>query len=82
MEDYSAFCDKTMSEKGYAIETAGKAIADLGATIADCKAQVTSLEDDIVTLGSAESCRFRDQEIHGLLAGQGQTQPCATEGSS
>jgi len=52
MEDYSAFCDKTMSEKGYAIETAGKAIADLGATIADCKAQVTSLEDDIVTLGS------------------------------
>merc|ERR1719265_2019337 len=52
MQEYSAFCDDTMKEKGYQIETAGRSIADLQATVADCKAQVASLDDEIVTLGS------------------------------
>jgi chromosome segregation ATPase len=52
MEQYSAFCDDTLSEKGYAIKTAGSKIADLTAVIADGEAQIASLADEISTLGT------------------------------
>jgi len=61
MQDYSTFCDKTMTQKGYQIQTAGRRIADLQAAITDCKAQVSVLDDDIVTVGSELAAK--DSEV-------------------
>merc|ERR1719160_716577 len=52
MAQHSEFCDKTASEKGYAIKTAASKIADLTAAIANGEAQITSLADEISTLGT------------------------------
>merc|ERR1719486_743433 len=52
MEEYSKFCDDTLSEKGYAIKTATSKIADLEAAIANGDAQILSLADEISTLGT------------------------------
>jgi chromosome segregation ATPase len=52
MAQYSEYCDKTASEKGYAIKTAASKIADLMAAIADGEAQITALADEISTLGT------------------------------
>merc|ERR1719217_1117714 len=52
MTEYTEFCDKESSEKGYAIETATTKITDLGATIGDCEAKIPMYEDEIKTLGS------------------------------
>merc|ERR1719446_521705 len=52
MAEYTEFCDKESSEKGYAIETATRKITDLGATIEDCETKIPALEDDVTTLSS------------------------------
>merc|ERR1719310_2496027 len=52
MEEYSAFCDDELKDKGYAIETAGRSIADLDATVESSTAQIGKLEDEIATLGT------------------------------
>eukprot|EP00746_Dinoflagellata_sp_MGD_P158477 gnl/MRDRNA2_/MRDRNA2_86482_c0_seq1.p1 gnl/MRDRNA2_/MRDRNA2_86482_c0~~gnl/MRDRNA2_/MRDRNA2_86482_c0_seq1.p1 ORF type:complete len:684 (+),score=273.85 gnl/MRDRNA2_/MRDRNA2_86482_c0_seq1:72-2123(+) len=52
MEEYSTFCDDELKDKGYAIETAGNAIADLDATVESSTAQIGMLEDEIATLGT------------------------------
>jgi hypothetical protein len=52
MEEYTAFCDDELKDKGYAIETAATSIADLTATIEDATAQVGVLTDEIATLGT------------------------------
>merc|ERR1719450_1520519 len=52
MEDYTEFCDKELSEKGYAIKTATTTIADLGADAADGQATIETLESTIAEVGS------------------------------
>jgi len=52
MEEYTAFCDDELKDKGYAIETAGRAIGDLSATIESATAEVAALSDEIATLGT------------------------------
>jgi hypothetical protein len=52
MEEYSAFCDDELKDKGYAIETAGRSIADLDATVEMSTASIGELEDEIATLGT------------------------------
>ena len=38
MTEYAEFCDKTTTEKGYAIKDATRKIGDLTAIITDCEA--------------------------------------------
>merc|ERR1719163_2777754 len=52
MEEYLAFCDDELKDKGYAIETAGRSIEELSATIEDGTAQVAELSDEISTIGT------------------------------
>jgi len=61
MEEYTAFCDDELKEKGYAIETAGRAIADLSATIESSTAQIAEEEDEIATLGTVISKKSKEQ---------------------
>jgi hypothetical protein len=57
MEEYSAFCDDELKDKGYAIETAGRAIGDLSATIESSTASIAELSDEIATLGSTGAAK-------------------------
>merc|ERR1719424_1067271 len=52
MEEYTVFCDDELKDKGYAIETAGRAIGDLSATKENANALIAELSDEIATLGS------------------------------
>jgi len=52
MEEYTAFCDDELKDKGYAIETAATAIGDLSATKENAAALIAELTDEIATLGS------------------------------
>merc|ERR1719197_1270695 len=52
MTEYTEFCDKESSEKGYAVETADRKIADLGGTITGCETKIPGLEDEVATLGT------------------------------
>jgi len=52
MEEYTAFCDDELKDKGYAIETAGRSIEDLTATIDSSTANIGELTDEIATLGT------------------------------
>jgi hypothetical protein len=52
MEEYTAFCDDELKDKGYAIETAASSIADLDATVESSTALIAELEDEIATLGT------------------------------
>merc|ERR1719194_357969 len=52
MEEYTAFCDDELKDKGYAIETAGRAIGDLTATVESSTASIVELSDEIATLGT------------------------------
>ena len=47
MEEYTAFCDDELKDKGYAIETAGRAIEDLTATVDSSTANIGELSDEI-----------------------------------
>jgi len=53
MQDYSTFCDDELKDKAYAIETAGRSINDLSASVEDSKATISTLSDEVTTLGSA-----------------------------
>jgi len=57
MKEYSDYCDTEMSEKGYAIKTAGRKILDLEAGITDAEAQIVSYKDEIATLGSESAAK-------------------------
>merc|ERR1719359_220139 len=52
MEEYTAFCDDELKDKGYAIETAARAIGDLTATKENANAPIAELTDEIATLGT------------------------------
>merc|ERR1719387_1307453 len=52
MAEYTDFCDKESSDKGYAIKTATSKIEDLTALIAKCESKIPVYEDEIATLGT------------------------------
>merc|ERR1719453_910657 len=52
MAEYSDFCDKDSSDKGYAIKTATSKIEDLTASIEKCTSKIPAYEDQIATLGT------------------------------
>lgn len=52
MEEYVAFCDDELKEKGYAIQTAERELGDLAATIEKSTATGAAKADEIATLGS------------------------------
>merc|ERR1719218_461144 len=60
MEEYTAFCDDELKDKGYAIETAGRAIGDLTATIDSSTANVGELSDEIATLGTTIAAKSKE----------------------
>merc|ERR1719265_1333688 len=51
MAEFTDFCEKESSDKGYAIKTAGSKIEDLTATIEKCNIKIPAYEDEIATLG-------------------------------
>jgi len=71
MEEYTAFCDDELKDKGYAIETAGSEIADLSATIESATAQIGVLADEIATLGTTGAAKSSElAEATKVRAGQ------------
>merc|ERR1719387_1190088 len=52
MAEYTDFCDKESSDKGYAIKTATSKIEDLTALIQKCESKIPEYEDEIATLGT------------------------------
>merc|ERR1719443_880713 len=52
MAEYTEFCDKESSDKGYAIKTATTKIEDLTAVITKCESKIPAYEDEIATLGT------------------------------
>jgi len=62
MEEYTAFCDTELKEKGYAIETATREIGTYEAAIADAEATIAESADEIATLGSTLAAK--DKELY------------------
>jgi chromosome segregation ATPase len=60
MEEYTTFCDDELKDKGYAIETAGRAIADLTATVEASTANIGELSDEIATLGTTGAAKSKE----------------------
>merc|ERR1719156_233838 len=60
MEEYTAFCDDELKDKGYAIETAGREIGDLTATIDSSTANIGELSDEIATLGTTNAAKSKE----------------------
>merc|ERR1719161_1706556 len=60
MEEYTAFCDDELKDKGYAIETAGRAIGDLTATVESSTANIAELSDEIATLGTTNAAKSKE----------------------
>merc|ERR1719364_361059 len=60
MEEYTAFCDDELKDKGYAIETAGRTIGDLTATIDSSTANIGQLSDEIATLGTTNAAKSKE----------------------
>merc|ERR1719298_346032 len=52
MAEYTDFCEKQSSDKGYAIKTATSKIEDLTALIEKCTTKIPAYEDEIATLGT------------------------------
>merc|ERR1719428_1600095 len=59
MAEYSEFCDKESSEKGYAIKTAIRKMDDLKAVIEDCSTKIPAYEDEVSTLGSEVAAKTK-----------------------
>jgi len=60
MEEYAAFCDDELKDKGYAIETAGREIGDLTATVDSSTANIGELSDEIATLGTTIAAKSKE----------------------
>jgi hypothetical protein len=60
MEEYTAFCDDELKDKGYAIETAGRMIGDLTATVESSTANIGKLADEIATLGTTNAAKSKE----------------------
>merc|ERR1719333_906624 len=60
MEEYTTFCDDELKDKGYAIETAGRAIEDLTATVDSSTANIGELSDEIATLGTTNAAKSKE----------------------
>jgi len=57
MEEYTTFCDDTLKDKAYAIDTAEREIMAYDATVEDSNAQAAALADEISTLGSTMAAK-------------------------
>jgi len=62
MEEYTAFCDDELKDKGYAIDTAARSINDLSAAAESARAQIATLSDEISTLGT--TIAGKEGELH------------------
>merc|ERR1719409_2164524 len=65
MEEYSAWCDSEISEKGYAIKTATREIADHKASIEDAGSTISAKEAELVDAGKvykSEKAAFEESE--------------------
>jgi len=81
MAEYTEFCDKESTEKGYAIKDATRKIGDLTATIEDCASKIPMYEDEVATLGSEvadknkqlyEATKVRKEEKADFDAAEGE----------
>jgi len=79
MTEFTAYCDGEAKDKGYAIETAARAIEELKATIEDSGATITTSEDEISTLGSSiaakekeltEAKKVRDEQHENFVSAE------------
>jgi len=61
MQEYAAFCNENLREKGYAIKTASQSIEDLQAQIEDSKATILESSDDIQELST--TIAGKEQEL-------------------
>jgi len=62
MAEYTDFCDKEASERGYAIETAARTIEDLKATIEECNARIPARESDVEK--TANDVAAKTRQLH------------------
>jgi len=66
MAEYTEFCDKESTDKGYAIKDAVRKIGDLTATITDCESKIPMYQDEIATLGSEVASK--DKQLYEATA--------------
>jgi len=67
MEEYTAFCDDELKDKGYAIETAARSIGDLTAPQETAAALITELSDEIATLGTTIAAKQSEHAKASLV---------------
>jgi len=60
MEEYTTFCDDTLTAKGFAIKDAARTITSLEAAIADGEATELVLGDEIAALGTEMATKERE----------------------
>merc|ERR1719337_338892 len=75
MEEYTTFCDDELKDKGYAIETADRAIGDLTATIDSSTANIGELSDEITTIAAkskelADATKVREGQAADFQAAE------------
>merc|ERR1719191_250090 len=61
MDEYTAFCDTELEQKGYAIKTATRTISELDADIEDNEAVVKTAEEDIGAV--SETIAEKEREL-------------------
>merc|ERR1719197_2373685 len=59
-EEYAAYCDKEIRDKGYAIQTATRQIGDFTATIEDCEATIEAKASEVAETGTAISQKEKE----------------------
>jgi hypothetical protein len=79
MEEYTAFCDDELKDKGYAIETAARAIEDLTATVESSTANIGELSDEIATLGTTNAAKSKELADATKVRAGGQSDFAAAE---
>merc|ERR1719162_2112104 len=60
MEEYAAFANENLREKGYAIKTAAQSIQDLQAKIEDSKATILDSSDEIQELSTTIASKEKE----------------------
>merc|ERR1719375_311415 len=60
MAEYTAFCDKELEEKGFAIKTATRVISELDADVADNEAIISAADEEIGSVSEAIAEKERE----------------------
>merc|ERR1719443_1814295 len=60
MAEYTAFCDKELEEKGFAIKTATRSISELDADVVNNEAVISAAEEDIAAVTEAIAEKERE----------------------